>query len=474
MRNALSALPSVDQVLRHPDVAALAGSVERALVVELARGALDALRRAVRAGELSGETNGMGLAGRAAARVLAAAAELRRPSLRRVINATGGVLHTNLGRAPLSEAARAAVVDVTAGYSNLELDLKSGARGSRHTHLEAQVCAVTGAEAALAVNNNAAALVLLLAELARGREVVVSRGQAVEIGGGFRIPDVMRESGARLVEVGTTNRTHIADYAAAIGPETAALLHVHPSNFRLIGFSQSVEIDALAALGRERGIPVIADQGSGCLLETEAFGIPPALHEPTVQEQVRAGADLVCFSGDKLLGGPQAGIICGRAEPIARLKRHPLARALRLDKGTIAALAATLLHSRVGEAVREVPVWRMIGAPESELRRRAQTLARRLRAAGVDAHARRDESAIGGGSLPGVTLPTWVASFAPPAGVSVDELARALRLGEPALIGRIADEMLVLDARTLLLDDLSQIGGLIAQVSEGIIGSVRN
>ena len=474
MMSSLSALPSVDVLLRHPDVAALSGTLERPLVVDLVREALDALRQAVRAGDVTGSQNGAGLAGRAVARVLAKAAELRRPSLRRVINATGVVLHTNLGRAPLSAAARAALLETTTGYTNLELDLETGARGSRHTHLEAPICSVTGAAAALAVNNNAAALVLILAELARGREVVVSRGQAVEIGGGFRIPDVMQQSGARLVEVGTTNRTRVADYAAVIGPETAALLHVHTSNFRLVGFTESVEIGPLAALGRERGVPVIADQGSGCLLNTDAFGIPPALREPTVQDQLRAGADLVCFSGDKLLGGPQAGLVCGRADLVTRLKRHPLARALRLDKGTTAALAATLLHYRVGEAVREVPVWRMIGAPEPELRRRAQALARRLASAGLDARAQREASAIGGGSLPGVTLPTWVVSLPPPAGISIDELARALRLGAPALVGRIAEDRLLLDARTLLPDESSQIARLIPQVRRGIIGSVRN
>ena len=467
---ARSALPSVDSVLRHPDVSALTGTLDRTLVAELARSSLAALRGALRSGEQPPRER---LTGEAVTRVLALAAELRRPSLRRVINATGVVLHTNLGRAPLSEAARSAMAEVSAGYSNLELDLESGERGSRHSHLEALICAVTGAEAALTVNNNAAAMVLVLAELAQGREVVISRGQEVEIGGGFRIPDVMAQSGARLVEVGTTNRTRIADYANAIGPNTAALLHVHTSNFRLIGFSESVEVAALAALGRERGVAVVADQGSGCLLDTRDFSIPAGLREPPVQELVRSGADIVCFSGDKLAGGPQAGVICGRAELVARLKRHPLARALRLDKGTIAALAATFLHYRAGEAAREVPVWKMIGAPENELRRRARSLARRLTAVGLEATSRRDESAIGGGSLPGVTLPTWVVSIAPPASVTVDELARSLRTGEPALVGRIADGRLLLDVRTLLPGEGAQIGRLFAQVGAGIIRSGR-
>jgi len=468
---ALRALPSVDAVLRHPDVAGLSGTLDRAALAELVRTEVSRVRRAVARDQVDAESNFLGVV---VGGVLRAAGELRRPSLRRVINATGVVLHTNLGRAPLSGAAVEAVRQVAVGYSNLELDLESGDRGSRHTHLEALLCHVTGAEAALTVNNNAAALLLVLSGLARGKEVVISRGQAVEIGGGFRIPDVLRQSGARLVEVGTTNRTRVADYAEAIGPETAALLHVHTSNFRLVGFTESPDVAALAKLGRERGVVVIADQGSGCLLETGRFGIPAGLREPTVQEALSAGADIVTFSGDKLLGGPQAGVIAGRGAVISRLKRHPLARALRLDKGTIAALAATLLHYRVGEAERAIPVWRMIGAPETALRRRAKALVRRLGGAPVRAVARREESAIGGGSLPGVTLPTWVAAVQPPPSTTVDRLAAALRAGDPPVVARIADDRLLVDPRTLLPGEDAQIARLIAQVSEGIIGTARN
>ncbi|HEY7294372.1 MAG TPA: L-seryl-tRNA(Sec) selenium transferase, partial [Dehalococcoidia bacterium] len=345
-------LPSVDAVLRQPDVAALAGPLPRDLVAELVRAELGEARASLRSG--GGNSPALGAL---VDSVLRRAAAVRRPSLRRVINATGVVLHTNLGRAPLSAAARRAVEQAATGYSNLEYDLERGDRGSRHGHLEALICAVTGAEAALAVNNNAAAVLLVLAELAAGKEVIVSRGQAVEIGGGFRIPDVLRQSGARLVEVGTTNRTRVADYAAAITPETGALLHVHASNFRIVGFTESVPIAALTNLGGERRISVIADQGSGCLLDTARFGIGGDLREPTVQESVAAGVSAVCFSGDKLLGGPQAGIIAGKREIVDRLKRHPLTRALRLDKLAIAGLAATLLHYRLGEAEREVPVW---------------------------------------------------------------------------------------------------------------------
>jgi L-seryl-tRNA(Ser) seleniumtransferase len=315
------------------------------------------------------------------------------------------------------------------------------------------ICAVTGATAGLAVNNNAAAVLLVLAELAAGREVIVSRGQAVEIGGGFRIPDVLRQSGARLVEVGTTNRTRLDDYAAAIGPETGALLHVHTSNFRIVGFAESVSIAALAGLGRERGLPVIADQGSGCLLDTSPFGIAGDLKEPTVPECIAAGADLVCFSGDKLLGGPQAGIVAGRADLVGRLKRHPLTRALRLDKVAIAGLSATLLHYRLGEATRAVPVWQMIGASPATLRERAEGWAAMLLSAGVAAGVREERSAIGGGSLPGVTLPTSVVAAAPGRHGSVDAAAAWLRRQDPPVVARIAEDLILVDPRTVLPED---------------------
>lgn len=461
MTTILRRLPSVDALLRHHDVAALTGPLPRDLVVELIRQEIDTLRTALRGG-IMGATDPGGpaapsedtdLLGMAVSRIVAAAERLSRPSLRRVINATGVVLHTNLGRAPLSQSAARAMADASTGYSNLEFHLESGDRGSRHSHLEHLICRVTGAEAALAVNNNAASLLLVLAELARGQEVIVSRGQAVEIGGGFRIPDVLQQSGARLVEVGTTNRTRIADYARAITPDTAALLHVHTSNFRLVGFTESVSPTEMARLGRERGIPAIDDQGSGCLLDTAPFGIGGDLREPMVQESIRAGVSLVCFSGDKLLGGPQAGIIAGRAELIQRLKAHPLTRALRLDKVAIAGLSATLLHYRLGQAEREIPVWRMIGAPLEALETRARRWARRLRRHGVDATTQSDRSAIGGGSLPGVTLPTVAVAIAPDGSTSVDALAAALRRADPPLVGRISGDRLLLDPRTVLPSD---------------------
>ena len=458
-RTAFRRLPSVDALLRHPDVAALAGPLPRAVVVELARAELERARAGVRAGGALDSDLGALAAG-----ILERARRLGRPSLRRVVNATGVVLHTNLGRAPVSKAAVEAMAGAAAGYSNLELDLDSGGRGSRHVHLEDLLCRVTGAEAAVAVNNNAAAVLLVLAELAAGREVAISRGQLVEIGGGFRIPDVLGQSGARLVEVGTTNRTRLADYAAAVGPATAMLLHVHTSNFRLVGFAESVPAGALAGLGRERGLVVVDDQGSGCLLDTAQFGIGGELREPTVQESVAAGVDLVCFSGDKLLGGPQAGVVAGRADLVGRLKRHPLVRALRLDKVAIAGLAATLLHYRLGEAARAVPVWQMIGAAASDLEARATDWAAHLRRAGARAEAVPERSAVGGGSLPGVTLPTHAVAVWPRGGVSVDGAAAALRRREPAIAGRIADDRLLFDPRTVLPEDEAPLLAALAEV----------
>jgi L-seryl-tRNA(Ser) seleniumtransferase len=449
---ALRRLPSIDALRRHPDLAALTGALPHDVVIELIRSEIESLRTELRTGA-NGALHDGALAGIAVSRVLNAAARLTQSSLRRVINATGVVLHTNLGRAPLSDATARAMTEAARGYNNLEFDLATGGRGSRHTHVEELICRVTGAEAALAVNNNAAALLLVLTEYARGREVVVSRGQAVEIGGGFRIPDVLQQSGARLVEVGTTNRTRLADYAGAIGPDTAALLHVHASNFRVVGFTESVSPAALASLGRERQVMVVDDQGSGCLLDTTPFGIGGQLREPMVQESIQGGVDLVCFSGDKLLGGPQAGIIAGRADLIGRLKRHPLTRALRLDKVAIAGLNATMMHYRLGEADREIPVWCMIGATPEALAQRARRWARRLQRLGVKASILSDHSAIGGGSLPGVTLPTTVIALTPPAGMPVDALAARLRCANPPVVGRIAEDRLLLDPRTVPVPD---------------------
>lgn len=444
-RAALRALPSVDRIVGHPALAGLAW-LPHQLLVEETRRELEAAR-ALPSGTPLPSLDGL------AERVALSLSRLLEPSLRPLINATGVILHTNLGRAPLSHEALVAVREVAAGYSNLEIDLASGERGSRHSHVEELLCRLTGAEAALAVNNNAAAVLLALTALARGKEVVVSRGQAVEIGGGFRIPDVMRLSGARLVEVGTTNRTYLSDYEAAISTRTGALMRVHTSNFRVIGFTQGVEIADLAGLARQRGVPLIDDLGSGCLLDTHRYGLGK---EPTPQDSITAGSSLACFSGDKLLGGPQAGIIVGEANLVRRLQRHPLARAVRIDKLSLAALEATLLHYLKGEAIRKAPVWRMISASLEEIEARAEKWANAIPGMGrvVDG-----ESTVGGGSLPGETLPTKLLSVIPGEGNGsrrVAALARRLRTGNPPLLARIEKDALLLDPRTVLpeQDDL--------------------
>src|SRR5207248_3659405 len=355
---------------------------------------------------------------------------LRRPRLRRAINATGIVVHTNLGRAPLAEAALERVREVGRGYSNLEYDLSSGVRGSRQDHVSDLLRRLTGAEAALVVNNNAAAVLLVLAALAEGREVIVSRGELIEIGDGFRIPDVLARSGARLREVGTTNRTRAADYEAAVGPETAALLRVHQSNFRLVGFAAQPTVTELAKVAARHGLPLVDDLGSGVLGELA--------DEPSARQSLADGADLVCFSGDKLLGGPQAGIVAGRAELIERLRRHPLQRALRIDKLGLAALEGTLLlYLEPERALREVPVLRMLHEEPSAIRARAERLA-----AAVDGEVEETVARVGGGALPLAELPSFACAVE-------ESLARALRVGEPPVVGIVRDGRLLLDCRTL-------------------------
>jgi L-seryl-tRNA(Ser) seleniumtransferase len=367
-----------------------------------------------------------------------------RPTLLPAINATGVIVHTNLGRAPLSGAARVAMDAVALGYSNLEYNLEEGRRGSRYVHAEEVLCRLTGAQAALVVNNNAAALLLILMAFAQEREVILSRGQLVEIGGGFRIPDVMRQSGATLVEVGTTNRTYVHDYEAAITDATAALMRVHRSNFRLSGFIHEPSLSDMVALADARGLMLFDDLGSGTLLDTAAYGLA---HEPTIQESVAAGASLVSCSGDKLLGGPQAGIILGRTDPIASLKKFPLTRALRVDKTTLAGLQATLRHYLLGEATEKVPVWRMISLSEEQLKERAEDWKRRLEGLGLTALVISGRSTVGGGSLPGETLPSHLVALE---GSAPDAAARLLRAGEPPVIPRIEGDRLVLDPRTVL------------------------
>ena len=453
-------LPSVDSVLVIPEVAAAAAAFSREWVVELARAELYAARQRIREGE---EADG---AEEIAALVCRRVEESGRAEPRRVINATGVVIHTNLGRAPLSRAAMRAAEEAAAGYSNLEFDLDSGRRGSRQTRLESLLRQITGAEAAFAVNNNASALLLGLSALAAGREVIVSRAEAVEIGGGFRVPDVLRQSGAVLVDVGTTNRTYLSDYEDATTADTAAYLKVHASNFRVEGFTAEVGAQELAGLGDRLGVSVLHDVGSGSLLPTERYGLA---HEPMPQESVSAGIGLVFFSGDKLLGGPQAGIVAGRRELVARLARHPLARAVRIDKLSLSSLTATLVHYLRGEAEREIPVWRMISAPAESLLERAHGWRAQLTGAPGPAlySVVESRSAVGGGSLPGETLPTWVLALdasARPCGA--EDVMRRLREGRPPVVARVEDGRVLFDPRTVapgedgeLLAALQGLGG---------------
>ena len=447
----LRKLPSVDRLLQEEAVAALATRWGHELTVEAAREVLEIARETIRGGEPSPRPESLvrQLGERLAAKL--------QPTLRPAINATGVIVHTNLGRAPLSAEARAAMDAVALGYSNLEYDLQAGRRGSRYVHAEELLCRLTGAEAALVVNNNAAALLLVLMAFARDREVIISRGQLVEIGGGFRIPDVMRQSGATLIEVGTTNRTYAGDYAEAITEATVALMRVHRSNFRLTGFVHEPSLGELVDLAAERDLLLFDDLGSGTLLDTVPFGLA---HEPTIQESVTAGAGLVSCSGDKLLGGPQAGIILGHASAIAALKRFPLTRALRVDKTTLAGLQATLRHYLLGEATEKIPVWRMISQREASLQKRAKKWARKLGGLGLTADVVPGRSTVGGGSLPGETLPTRLVTLAVE---SPDAVSANLRSGNPPVIARIEEDRLVLDPRTVLPEQEAALLHLVAE-----------
>jgi L-seryl-tRNA(Ser) seleniumtransferase len=436
----LRELPSVDRLLRTPVAVDLEAEYGRSLTVEALRSVLAEKRAAIQAGH--DRTVPMH------AMLVQEAREWLEgwlaPTLQPVINGTGVIVHTNLGRAPLSATAQSAVQDVGTGYSTLEYDLGQGERGSRTLHAEALLTRLTEAEAALTVNNNAAAVLLMLTALCQGNEVIISRGQLVEIGGGFRVPEVMAQSGARLVEVGTTNRTHLHDYAAAINEETAAILVAHHSNYKVIGFTSEPSLAELAQLAHQRDILLLYDQGSGALLDTSAYGLEP---EPTVLEGLQAGCDVVAFSGDKLLGGPQAGILCGRADLMTQLKRHPLARAIRADKMSLAALAGTLTHYLTEHALTEIPVWRMIARSVTEIEAEANTWAARLQEQGVRAKVVDGRSTVGGGSLPGTSLPTKLVAIEQD---NVDELAARLRQHKTPVIGRIQDELYLIDPRTIL------------------------
>lgn len=437
----LRALPSVDKVLHSSGGERLVQLFGRPFALMAIRDALEATRQAIRDGISYSSTESQII-------TLAETSlmDQLRPTLRPVINATGVIVHTNLGRALLSKASIEAVTDVARHYSSLEYDLTDGMRGSRSVHTEALLRQLTGAEAAHTVNNNAAAVLLMLTALCQGKEVIISRGQLIEIGGGFRVPDVMAQSGARLVEVGTTNRTHLRDYARAVNDETAAILVAHHSNFRIVGFASEPDLEQLAVLSHDSGILLLYDQGSGAIRDTSNFGLDS---EPTVQKALRAGVDIVAFSGDKLLGGPQAGILCGKGKLIGIIKKHPLARAVRADKMCLAALNETVKTHLLDRATDDIPVWRMIGASQEEIEKRAWHWVTRLRDAGVKVHMREGHSTVGGGSLPGSMLPTWLVS------VEVDEVeetAAALRAANIPVIGRIADDRLLFDPRTVLIE----------------------
>ena len=446
MNSEFRRLPSVDRLISEERIKQLEGIYPQELLVNLVRQHLERDRLSIAAGNPCPSIDEI------VESICAQLRELGNPSLRPVINATGVILHTNLGRAPLSQEAAAAMDTVARGYSNLELNLDSGTRGSRQTHIEQILCQLTGAEAALVVNNNASAVLLGLTALAKRKEVIVSRGQAVEIGDSFRIPDVMRQSGAKLIEVGTTNCTYISDYEQAINPRTAALMRVHSSNFQVVGFTHSVTLEELVALGQQYDLPILDDLGSGCFLDTATFGLAP---EPMVQQSVAIGAGLVFFSGDKLVGGPQAGIIVGKKQLIDKLKKHPLARAVRIDKIRLAGLAATLVHYLKGEAVKKIPVWSMLSAPLEEIDRRARMWAEAL---GGLAQVIEGESMIGGGSLPGSTLPTRLVAIGGggkrKSQSTAQTLARKLRRNEKCpIIGRISDDVLLLDPRSVLPEE---------------------
>ena len=433
----LRSIPSVDQLLQMDEAARLAGEFGRPLTLEAIRFAASECRSAAARGDAIDTPEEMLVrAGEILARWL-------HPTLVPVINASGVILHTNLGRAPLSRAAAEAARSLSLGYSTLEYDLYKGKRGSRLIHAEALLTRLTGAEAALVVNNNAAAVLLVLSALARRQRVIISRTQLVEIGGGFRIPDVMAQSGARLVEIGTTNRVHLSDYQAALEEPAGMVLRAHQSNFRIIGFTSEPDLAEIVRVAHRHGVAVMDDLGSGTLLDTAHYGLQ---HEPTIQESLAAGVDVLTFSGDKLLGGPQAGIIIGRMDLLAKIKKHPLARAVRVDKTRLAALAATLLHYLKDEALQEIPVWRMISLPAELIQARAQRWADVLGRGEVVA----SRSTVGGGSLPEETLPTHVLALDVP---QPNNFLAALRMLQPPIIARIEAERVMMDPRTVLPEE---------------------
>lgn len=451
MTTNLRDLPSVEQLLQTPRLADLVTRFGRPLALDAVRFSLDEARDAAKSGVDLPPRDSL------VSRAEAILDEWTRPTLQPVVNATGVILHTNLGRAPMSRAALDAMTLAARGYSNLEFDLSTGKRGSRTVHAEALLQKLTGAESALVVNNNAGAVLLVLSALAKGKRVVIARTQLVEIGGSFRVPDVMKQSGAKLAEVGATNKVHLKDYKEALTDGAAMVLRAHRSNFKIVGFTEEPPLEKIANLAHEFHVPFVDDLGSGALLDTAKFGLG---HEPTVQESLAAGADLVCFSGDKLLGGPQAGIIVGRKDLLDRIKRHPLARAVRADKLCLAALGATLTHYLKDEATREVPVWRMISMEPRAVKVRAEAWRERLGQGEVAA----SESTVGGGSLPDESMPTFVLSLSVK---NPDKFLKRLRESNPPIIARTEADKILLDPRTVLVEqDISLLSALYSLLSE--------
>ncbi|GFR36274.1 L-seryl-tRNA(Sec) selenium transferase [Thermobrachium celere] len=453
MNKLLSKLPKVDSVLNDYKINEYLKETPRKIVVETIRRVIDLYRYRILKGELSEITYDEIL------EEIYRQLELStRPSLRRVINATGTVIHTNLGRSPLSKSALEKIVEIGCRYNNLEYNLEEGKRGSRYSHVEDLLCNITGAEAAMVVNNNAAAVMLVLSTLAKGREVIVSRGQLVEIGGSFRVPLVMEQSGAILKEVGTTNRTHLHDYENAINENTAAILKVHQSNYRILGFTEEVDIESLIALSKKYNLPLIEDIGSGVFIDLSKYGLS---YEPTVQNSVKKGVDVITFSGDKLLGGPQAGIIVGKKKYIDAMKKNQLTRALRIDKFTLAALEETLrLYLDEEKAVKEIPILNMLTISREVLKKRAQKLSRMIKKQisedRVNVTIKMDFSTVGGGAMPLETIPTYVVALEPKR-KRVEEVENELRKKEIPVIVRISKDVILLDVRTIFEDDYEVI-----------------
>jgi L-seryl-tRNA(Ser) seleniumtransferase len=451
----LRKIPSVDEILSRQECIELLKTYPRTVVVDAIRRGLKRLRgELLHKEDLPGSGDSLFSFGHLCPLFQREIDLQVQPKLRRVINATGVVIHTNLGRSPLHSSAIEHLIEVSRTYSNLEYDLDLGERGNRHGHVEETLCHLSGAESALVVNNNAGAVLIALNSIAEGREVIVSRGELVEIGGSFRIPDVMKRSGASLREVGTTNRTHLSDYQNAIGPQTALLLKVHKSNFTVMGFTSEVSLQDLVQLGRKHHLPVLNDLGSGCLLDFSQFGLGK---EPTVQEAIKSGVDVVTFSGDKLLGGPQAGIILGRKNFLDPIKINPLARALRIDKLTLAGLESTLLlYLDERRAMEEIPTLRMLSLDTKELKHRGRRLLKRLSGMvkkGMQINLREDVSQVGGGALPLQELPTIVVAIKP-CDFSVNSLETSLRKGEPPVIARINKDEFILDMRTVFDEEI--------------------